>query len=141
VNRKCRKLVRIVSNSFRLQLRLLIFAITIPFDIRDYRLDTASGLLTFPVWLGVKGAKVLALVGLAAAFVCSELLFVSMEDVVSVRFSLGMRLSFILSYLFAGGVIWRSHPHESEYFYAFWIEGTMIFQTLLVLAVSQAWPV
>src|SRR5205807_62994 len=52
---------------------LFIFAITIPFDIRDVKYDRENGTRTIPVVFGIHKAKIAALSALALFFVSAVL--------------------------------------------------------------------
>jgi len=106
---------------------LFIFAICLPFDIRDMRNDRAKGIRTLPLILGIQRAKVIACV----AIITSMLLTFHRYDwdVTPVT------LAYSFALLLTSALIVRSSDGRHEMYYSFWMEGTMI---LLALAVMLA---
>ena len=107
---------------------LFIFAITIPFDIRDIKLDRIKNTLTIPVLLGEKNAKIMALVSLLIFLILSVLDYYIMP----IR-NVFVLMALIISAVISGILINLSGPQKSIYFYAVFIEGLMLFQSLLVV--------
>ncbi len=111
---------------------LFIFAITIPFDIRDVELDKAKGTLTIPVMLGEKKAKAIALLAL---FVFMTL---SIFDYQVMRFNnLYLLVAFIISAFISAVLLVLSNARKSDFFYALFLEGLMFVQYLLVYIAMQ----
>lgn len=97
-----------------------IIAITIPFDIRDARTDSTD-LLTLPMWLGVNGARNLAL---------SAIAFVILLQLYPGYNVQGIPWSEIIIYLLGGYLIHRSDEDLPDMYFSFLIEGLPI---LLIL--------
>ncbi|CAN5755737.1 hypothetical protein BH11BAC7_BH11BAC7_22170 [soil metagenome] len=105
---------------------LMIFSITIPFDIRDLHYD-GEKLRTIPVLLGVRGSIYLALAALFAS--------VLLVGVVTLYYKHG-GISVFLGYftwsIFPGMLIMKSTPQRREFYFSFLIDGVM----LLLLAMT-----
>lgn len=94
---------------------LLVLALAIVFDIRDYGRDRAAGTRTFPGVLGVAGARRLALALLAAAV------------------ALGLwrgaaPLAVLLPGLLAAAVIATAEESRGDYFFALITDGVLLVQ-------------
>ncbi len=109
---------------------LFIAAITIPFDIRDLFQDRNYNLKTIPVMLGEKKAYIFCQF-LLLAYIVLLFLFTHHFDA---NFW-GLTLTIILS----GWLIFKSGLKKNEYYYFFYIDGTMILQYIIVLAVNWLW--
>jgi hypothetical protein len=103
---------------------LMIFSITVPFDIRDLRFD-AQRLKAVPAVLGVRNSIRIAL----AALILSNVL-VWTNCVGSPAQAVGYSLWSVVAGLF----IRKSSPERSEYYFSFWIDGL-----LLLLCVMIGW--
>ncbi len=105
---------------------LFIFAIAIPFDIRDVRTDLHSGIRTLPLLLGIKGSIKIALI-LLFAFVLSAILQVYMHDL-----SIPIFLALLISGIEAAIVIPLSSPKKPTLFFPIAIESSMVLQWALL---------
>jgi len=99
-----------------------IFAITIPFDIRDVEADKLKELKTIPLKVGVRNSKLIAVGALAASDFLSF-------DLGSSAQNMGLLFSLPVSAL----ILLYASPRRSEYFYSLLVEGTMLIQWALVL--------
>ncbi|GAB2858131.1 UbiA prenyltransferase family protein [Hymenobacter ruber] len=96
----------------------LVLALTIVFDIRDLSRDRAAGTRTFPVVLGLTGAKAVALVFLAAAMLLG--------------FERGVApLGLLLTGLSAATVIALADERRNDYFFAFLADGVLLVPAVL----------
>ncbi len=111
---------------------LFLFAITIPFDIRDMELDRKNGIKTFPVVYGVKGSVQLS-VGVLLLFIIFQLLSLHYAEFNT----LPMAVGYIFSALSAMAFVVLSRDKRSEYFVSFWIEGLMLFQFICLLLTNS----
>lgn len=106
-----------------------IFAITIPFDIRDLILD--KEVPTIPGTFGTQPAQrsaYLALgtgLGLLAVLVVFQIL------------PLVILLPYAISYLSTAYLIWLSTPARHDYFFTGLMDGTMILQGVLVMSLGS----
>ncbi|MBC6991453.1 UbiA family prenyltransferase [Hymenobacter sp. BT491] len=98
-----------------------ILAIAVVFDIRDYTKDRLGGTRTFPVLLGVKWAKLLALAALvlAAVFVPEGLSAVHI-----VVLTLPLLLTAIL--------VWFAEESRPDYYFSILADGIMVIQFIAV---------
>ena len=99
-----------------------IFAITVPFDIRDMDHDRRDNLKTLPLLFGRERAKWLAMIGLMVFALFTMMLQPDMK----------VQVALILSGLISGLVIAGAHEKRSEYYFSLLTEGTMVLQFLLV---------
>ncbi len=109
-----------------LERTFFVFAITIPFDIRDIQIDRYNEVKTIPAVLGAQRSKWLALVLLSiSALFCH---FNFMQQVYSISTYTGM----LASYLLAAALIYYTDRVKHDYFFTGLLDGTMVFQPLLV---------
>ncbi|GAB3877622.1 hypothetical protein GCM10028824_38030 [Hymenobacter segetis] len=100
----------------------LVLALTIVFDIRDLSRDRAAGTRTFPVVLGLAGAKAVALAFLAAAMLLG--------------FERGVApLGLWLTGLSAATVILLADERRNDYFFAFLADGVLLVPAVLYFVV------
>lgn len=98
----------------------LVLALAIVFDIRDLSRDRAAGTRTFPVVLGLNGAKAVALLFLAGALVLG--------------FERGVPpLGLALTALAAASVILLADERRGDYFFALWADGVLLVPAVLYL--------
>ena len=106
---------------------LFICAITIPFDIRDLFQDKLYELKTIPVIWGEKKAWMFCQ-ALLAAYLILLILFTKTinSDVIGIA----------LTIFITGWLIFKSNLKKNEYYYFFFLDGTMILQWVILLALS-----
>lgn len=109
---------------------LFIFAITVPFDFRDLQIDLANGVKTFANTLGVEHAKKISLLCLAL-FALLAMLSFQLGDYRLVEMN-----ALVLSAIFSGLLIQMANEHQSEWFFVFLLEGTMIDQLFWLAVLS-----
>jgi 4-hydroxybenzoate polyprenyltransferase len=105
-----------------------VFAITIPFEIRDMEQEKRWGNRTLPVALGIRKSKWLAylLLGVFAAITLFQLWPpVSMPPLFAA--------ACLLSGVAAGVLVRNTRETNSPFYYKFWVDGTMLFQAFLVI--------
>ena len=104
---------------------LFVFAITIPFDIRDLRFD-ADNLRTIPQMFGVKNARYIGIVALTFAelILFYDYFFLGMYSLFS---ALAIYITYELSVL----LVYKSHPSSPERYFTLGVEGTSILLGLL----------
>jgi 4-hydroxybenzoate polyprenyltransferase len=105
---------------------LFVFAITIPFDIRDLQIDDFTKVKTLPSVMGIKRAKWLALILIFFAETLAH--FNHGLDI----YSTGMYIGLGLSYLSTAILIWYSDKITHDYYFTGLMDGTMIIQFLFV---------
>lgn len=110
---------------------LFVFAITIPFDIRDLHIDRHTQVYTLPSQLGIRRALSIAIVLLLVAGGVSWLSF--RLDV----YSTTMWAGWLLSAAVAAGLILGTTPQRSDYYFTGWLDGTMILQFMLIYGLER----
>ncbi len=102
---------------------LFICAITIPFDIRDLFQDKLYELKTIPVILGEKKAWIF----------CQAFLIIYL--ILLILFTKNIDLDVIgltLTILLTGWLIFKSNIKRNEYYYFFFLDGTMFLQFVIL---------
>lgn len=117
--------------STAIQRFVFIFAITLPFDIRDLAHDQSSGLTTFANTLGVRGVIKL-----------SNLLLVSNAALALISAFAGYYLhvhsaAVILSCLVTGLLISSLNEDSSEWMFSGFLDGTMLDQFIWILLLGS----
>lgn len=105
---------------------LFVFAITIPFDIRDMETDRESGIKTIPLLLGEKKSEKIALSALGLFVVLCYINY-------STPKFLFLLPAFLISALSTYYFIKSKKIQVSRYYHYFILDGTLILQGLLVL--------
>ncbi|HLF63100.1 MAG TPA: UbiA family prenyltransferase [Saprospiraceae bacterium] len=98
---------------------LFIFAIAIPFDIRDLRVDDTSGLKTLPQLIGVRRAKVLALIILGISALLAFAL-ISMQV-----YDHRLVIPYLICCVITALLIWNSQMNLDDHYYSGLLDGTM----------------
>jgi 4-hydroxybenzoate polyprenyltransferase len=106
---------------------LFIAAITIPFDIRDLFQDKLYALKTIPVMLGEKKAYIFCQFLLVVYLV----LLILFNQTVNAD-TIGLTLTLLLT----GWLIFKSNIKKNEYYYFFYLDGTMLLQYLVLVLIS-----
>ncbi|MEQ8704108.1 MAG: hypothetical protein RIC19_09330 [Phaeodactylibacter sp.] len=109
-----------------LERALFVFAITIPFDIRDMEIDAFNKVKTLPATLGLRKSQRLAGLSLALMLLLSALNYY--WDV----YTLGDFVALVLSACLSGMLIFLSDRTRHDYFFTGLIDGMMLLQFLLV---------
>lgn len=105
---------------------LFIFAITLPFDIRDLQVDKQSTVRTLPAKWGVERTKNIAtgMIGVS--------LIISIFCWHQFYYSIPILIALIITYLATIILIKKITPQRSDYFYTGLMDGTMILSGVLV---------
>lgn len=109
---------------------LFIFAITIPFDIRDLKVDQHIQVKTIPAIIGIQKSKLLAGFLLMLAFLIALLLYYL--TVYNACILAALSLSYLSTYC----LITYSDKTAQDYFFTGVMDGTMLVQFLLVFLFS-----
>ncbi|MCB0601841.1 MAG: hypothetical protein KDC28_11455 [Saprospiraceae bacterium] len=116
---------------------LFIFSLTIPFDLRDIRVDQEHKVWTIPMVLGIKWAKRLSMSLLLAALLLLGFLVYHFHVWSPRAYTI-----LILTYGVAGWLIYKSKSHGSDYFFSIFIDGVMILPLLFEISwyyLHQLW--
>jgi 4-hydroxybenzoate polyprenyltransferase len=104
---------------------LFVFALTIPFDIRDLFHDRNLGLKTIPVMIGEK-----------KAYLFCQLLLIGYVILLFTFKNNGLNADFFaltLSVIVTGWLIFKSEWEKEEYYYFLFMDGVLILQYLLLI--------
>lgn len=105
---------------------LFVFAITIPFDIRDIKHDVGN-LITIPLFFGEKKSK----------WIASFALLICVIIVVFQQFQNNIArsnfLALIMLYFLALALIIKSDKKNNEMYFSFWIESLSIISYLFLI--------
>jgi len=105
---------------------LFITAITIPFDIRDIEMDKMHGVRTFATHFGEKVSVYISTTFLLLSFLIDFLLFKNFDLVA--KLFIGLLISGFVAIVF----IFKTKKTNHEYFWSLGLDGTIMFQTLLL---------
>jgi 4-hydroxybenzoate polyprenyltransferase len=105
---------------------VFIFLITLPFDIRDLKVDAYNQVKTIPAQLGLQRTLWLAY-GCGCLFVLLVL-----GNYALGAYSIGVVVGLTLSALSTVWLVPKSNPERPDYFYSGLMDGTMVLQFLLV---------
>ena len=105
---------------------LFVFAITLPFDIRDLKVDAESAVATLPARWGVPQTKKVA-IGLVLIA-----LGINIYCWIQLYYSIPIMVVLSITYLITIILIKIITPRRSDYFYTGLIDGTMVLSGCLV---------
>ncbi|HET8963389.1 MAG TPA: UbiA family prenyltransferase [Chitinophagales bacterium] len=105
---------------------LFIFAITIPFDIKDLESDALHNVKTIPFYIGKELSYTLALVLLFIAGVC----YAFAAQTLSVKVLPPLTIAVIIT----GILLYATRYSKNNLIYFGWIDGTILLQYLLLLS-------
>lgn len=114
--------------SLLLRRLLFIFAITVPFDIRDLKADAQGNIKTLPSVFGLKTARLIANVAMML------FLILVIIEYLLIELNISLCIAFFIS---AGFSIWLINKQAGEnklWHYYVGLDGMMLLQFLLVLA-------
>ncbi len=111
---------------------LFIFAITVPFDIRDIDYDMEKKIKTLPIILGIKRSKIVAIIALSLFILLGLIQYLIYYDT-----SLYYMIALFVSAIISGVIISQTDTNKEDFFYSFYVEGMMMLQCLLILAAHK----
>jgi hypothetical protein len=100
---------------------LFIFALTMPFDLRDTATDARLGIISVPSRLGAQGAVILACILLSIGYVLSD-----------------QSLITTIVYLLAFALVYHTRKPRHDYWYSGALDGLLILQPMLVFLQQSA---
>ncbi|HMQ49411.1 MAG TPA: UbiA family prenyltransferase [Saprospiraceae bacterium] len=109
---------------------LFIFAITLPFDIRDIATDQFNAVKTIPQQIGIHATKHMAFLLLVGAAI-----FVAINCYLG-TYSAANGIALYLSYLLTARLIHQADDKKNDYYYSGLMDGTILLQSLF-LAVGE----
>lgn len=98
---------------------LFIISITLPFDIRDFRVDNKNALLTFPQLIGITYTKLLAIV-------CLFIFTLIINTIAGAWYILFFSL-------FTAILILISSAKRKDYYFTFYLDGTIILYFVTII--------
>lgn len=104
---------------------LFVFAITLPFDIRDMQSDRGSGLKTIPLWIGEKNSLRLAVLMLFLFMAITCIHYAATRQIFAIP-------AFVLSGLSTLFFIAAKKIKAVKHYHYFVLDGTMLLQGVLV---------
>ena len=102
---------------------LFVFALTIPFDIRDVGIDSKN-MQTIPQIIGIKSAKIVAVLFLILVVLLEYSYF---------TFWYFQGAKMVVIFLYLSILIWNTNPNQHRYYTSFWVEVVPILWLLLIL--------
>jgi 4-hydroxybenzoate polyprenyltransferase len=114
---------------------LFIYAITIPFEIRDMEREKLFGNISLPMIYGVKTIKVIGIVFIIVFILLCGLHEKYFAFVLDERNNIFLPLA--LSGVAAGFLIVYASSERPNWYFKFWTDGTMILQFILLILFNQ----
>ena len=111
---------------------LFVFAITLPFDIRDLKVDGHTGVETIPSQIGIKKTKKLA------SIVLFIVLLLAATNLLLDNYTMPTFIALAISCATTNWLIQRCDTVRNDYYFTGLIDGTMIFQFLLIFVATFA---
>ena len=115
-----------------LERMLFVFAITLPFDIRDLKVDGHTGVETIPSQIGIDKTKKLASIVLFVVLALAAVNF--LLD----NYSMSIFIALAISCATTNQLIQRCDTVRNDYYFTGLIDGTMIFQFILIFVATFA---
>jgi 4-hydroxybenzoate polyprenyltransferase len=107
---------------------LFMFAICIPFEIRDMEQEKKWGVITLPQRIGVKQCKIL---GLFALLIFMSLVYIQFGN--SNGELMNVILPMFLTAIVTGCLVWYADQRRSKYYFRIFVDGTMQLQFILLI--------
>ncbi len=104
-----------------------IFALCIPFDIRDIDWDAQTNVKTIPLSIGAKKSKILGIFALIIAI--SMVVFLKNATFYSDYLSLKLSIIYALTAL----ILLKTHKNRPDFFFYGLVDGMIILQSLVIL--------
>ncbi len=109
---------------------LFVFALTIPFDIRDIDVDNKTHVKTIPLSIGIKNAKNL---GILALIGCIFIVFTMTQQGI---YSFKNAIALLLTYIASAVVVGFSQKDRNDYYFYGLTDGMMLLQSLFFYSMS-----
>jgi len=108
-----------------------IFALCIPFEIRDMAQEHRWGNITLPMVVGIRQSKFIGLLVLLLFIFLVYIHSSYMESITGLKnyFDIPLYISAVITAF----LIWFSKPTGSKYYFRLFVDGSMQLQFLLVL--------
>jgi 4-hydroxybenzoate polyprenyltransferase len=109
---------------------LFVFAITLPFDIRDLKVDGHTGVETIPLQIGIGRTKKLA------SIVLFIVLLIAAINLLLGYYTMPVFVTMAISCATTNRLIQKCDSLKNDYYFSGLIDGTMIFQFLLIFVAT-----
>jgi 4-hydroxybenzoate polyprenyltransferase len=109
---------------------LFVFALTLPFEIRDLKFDMAN-LRTVAQIFGVRNSKIIGVL---------TLLTILLLEFIKVESDIRSVISLILISALLSNLIINSRIRQTKYYSSLWVEGVPILWCLLLLGMHLIYP-
>ena len=122
--------IRLSFSFFVLQVlsrSLFIFALCIPFEMRDLDADKKSGVRTLAVIYGIKNTQITGITIVFCEIIIHHLMQLSVPTVLSLDIASLIAMLWIIN----------QKKFDSKYFYKAYVDGTMVFLFLLLLIATD----
>ena len=103
-----------------------IFALCIPFDIRDMDWDSRTNVKTIPLSIGVEKAKISAILALIISL---SMCYLEKKIIMT---NLTHDFKLIIVYTITAFIILKTHKNRSDYFFYIGVDGLILLQSLLL---------
>ena len=113
-----------------LERMLFVFAITLPFDIRDLKVDGHTGVSTIPSQIGITKTKKLASIVLFIVLSLAAINF--LLD----HYTMSIFIAMAISCAVTNQLIQKCDTVRNDYYFTGLIDGTMIFQFILIFVAT-----
>jgi len=110
---------------------IFIFALTLPFDIRDKELDQSTQVSTFANILSETQIKSLISISLISCSLLTVILFYSGV------YTIGLMIAMLAFYAIQAGLSFRVTKGTSELYYLGVLDGLIIIQSLVILIITD----
>ena len=102
-----------------------LIAITLPFDIRDIRIDPGTGLRTIPGTIGIRPSRIMAI--LAQCVSMAIVLYLIQNNGYPAVYT----IPFMIFALVTMALIWKAKEDRHDYYYSGALDGTMLLPYIL----------
>jgi len=110
---------------------MFIFALVIPFDIRDIEFDNSRSVKTIPILLGKRKSIILALFAISISITIALYLY-------SIKiYASNLIIPIILGYLFSSIIVALSENKSKDYYFTGFVDGLPIINYLFILTISR----
>ncbi len=113
-----------------LERMLFVFAITLPFDIRDLKVDGHTGVETIPSQIGIEKTKKLASIVLFVVLILAAI------NLLLDNYTTPIFIAMAVSCASTNWLIKNCDTRRDDYYFTGLIDGTMIFQFLLIFVAT-----
>ncbi len=120
-----------MRNTFILQLFIervcFIFALCIPFDIRDMDWDLKTNVKTIPLSIGVKNARIMGISALIVAILM--VLFLKNNAIYNEIICIKLIIVYLITIL----ILLKTNKNRNDYFFYGLVDGMILIQSLVIL--------